>query len=335
MKRSGFTAWLWLVIFILVLGIGHPVLSGQDIKSPVQLDFGPRLYLYNFYGIIALGENKVCAVGNSGTIIISEDGGKNWQIQKSGVDTELFDVRFSDSQKGWAVGREGTILRTDDGGKSWYSLKSPLETTLLSLSVVDENNIWAVGEWGTILHSADGKTWEIQNEKVDKIYQKVFFTDSMHGWIAGEFGVILHTEDGGTNWKPQINPLENVTLFSIFFKDTQTGWITGMDGHILSTDNGGAKWTELKSPTTKTMFDINVIGNTGWAFGLEGTYILSKDGGITWDQGRMPNFSWLTSSTFSKDGKCWVAGGNGTIWFTEDGQNWQSPLKLSLLSSRK
>ena len=64
-----------------------------------------------------IGEDKLWAVGKSGTIIHSNDG-NTWQMQVSGVDTTLYDVDFADSLRGLIAG-DGVVLYTRDGGNTW------------------------------------------------------------------------------------------------------------------------------------------------------------------------------------------------------------------------
>ena len=45
------------------------------------------------------------AVGSSGTIVATSDGGAHWQVQTSGTDADLSAVAFPDATHGWAVGR--------------------------------------------------------------------------------------------------------------------------------------------------------------------------------------------------------------------------------------
>ena len=62
------------------------------------------------------------AVGASGTIIASTDGGATWKTQTSGVSTPLWDLSVVNANKVWVaggddVGGTGLVLRTDSGGE--------------------------------------------------------------------------------------------------------------------------------------------------------------------------------------------------------------------------
>jgi hypothetical protein len=51
-------------------------------------------------------------VGNSGVILISNNGGLNWSIQSSPTSSFLKSVHFINTQTGWAVGSNGVVIRT-------------------------------------------------------------------------------------------------------------------------------------------------------------------------------------------------------------------------------
>ena len=55
-------------------------------------------------------------VGNSGKIYRTQNGGKNWESQKSGVQSNLNGIDFVDDLHGVAVGDSGVVLTTGTGG---------------------------------------------------------------------------------------------------------------------------------------------------------------------------------------------------------------------------
>jgi len=57
------------------------------------------------------------AVGLSGSILKTTDGGADWAVQASGMGNGLHSVDFpSGPSSGYAVGDDGTVLVTTDGG---------------------------------------------------------------------------------------------------------------------------------------------------------------------------------------------------------------------------
>ena len=59
------------------------------------------------------------AVGDSGTILRTTNGGATWVARTSGTTEDLHAVSFADPDTGIAVGDEAAILRTTDGGRTW------------------------------------------------------------------------------------------------------------------------------------------------------------------------------------------------------------------------
>ena len=70
------------------------------------------------------------AVGDSGTIIHTSDGGNNWNVQPSTTTDELKSVQFVDINNGWISGWS-TLLRTTDEGQNWIDLSDTLATSCM------------------------------------------------------------------------------------------------------------------------------------------------------------------------------------------------------------
>jgi photosystem II stability/assembly factor-like uncharacterized protein len=83
--------------------------SWQNITIPSQAKY---LRSLKFIG------NQAWAVGHSGTILHSDNGGNNWALQTSPVDTTLYDIDFSDSLHGLIAG-DGCVLYSHNGGNTW------------------------------------------------------------------------------------------------------------------------------------------------------------------------------------------------------------------------
>lgn len=68
-----------------------------------------------FYELHVFNANAVIAVGESGVIKRTTDGGDTWSFQSCPTVSGLRDVGFVDENIGWIVGYEGTILKTVTG----------------------------------------------------------------------------------------------------------------------------------------------------------------------------------------------------------------------------
>jgi photosystem II stability/assembly factor-like uncharacterized protein len=106
----------WLV------GDGALVLATSDCgrtwsrppgKVPPELDDFDCLAL-------ALQGKHAWIAGSPGSLVLhTGDGGKSWDIFRTGQSLPLSGLSFVDELHGWAAGALGTILKTEDGGRTW------------------------------------------------------------------------------------------------------------------------------------------------------------------------------------------------------------------------
>ncbi|MFC1733912.1 YCF48-related protein, partial [candidate division KSB1 bacterium] len=89
--------------------------------------------------------NTCWAVGDSGTILKTANGGTLWSTQTSGVTSTLWNVHFVDSSNGWAVGNSGVILYTTDGGSNWLRQRSGTTDLLKGIHFYDSDIGWIGG----------------------------------------------------------------------------------------------------------------------------------------------------------------------------------------------
>lgn len=172
------------------------------------------------------------AVGGSGTILHTKDGGAKWQPVKTHSEKHLWGVHFVDPKHGWIVGEEGEVLHTQDGGNRWVSQDSGAEQPLFAVHFVDEQNGWIAGTNGLILHTKDGgKNWKRQKTSFKQSLRDIKFKDKKEGWAVGEEGLILWTVDGGNEWNRNPSPTTH-NLQDIFLLKS-SGWIAGEKGTIL------------------------------------------------------------------------------------------------------
>jgi photosystem II stability/assembly factor-like uncharacterized protein len=74
---------------------------------------------WDFHTVHGAGKH-VWAAGRPGSALLhSPDGGKNWELQRTGQPLPINGLHFRDEKTGWAVGEMGLILNTSDGGRTW------------------------------------------------------------------------------------------------------------------------------------------------------------------------------------------------------------------------
>ena len=206
------------------------------------------------------------AVGDTGTIIHTNDGGETWIVQDAGTNNGIVDVFFLNRQMGWASswnfeGFFGTlILKTIDGGSSWTS------------ESYQEDNIFM---------------------------NSILFLDSLNGWMGGSPHAIVKTTDGGQSWTQSAidtNALAFFPVLNIYFYDDNYGYACGgmfdIAGVTWRTNNGGENWYEIEvsdAPADEVhelyIFDsLKVLGAGGDPdFGYGIGMLRTTDGGFNWD----------------------------------------------------
>ena len=173
--------------------------------------------------------------GESGVVLVTNDGGAHWTQQALPTRHLLLGGAFIDGTRGWLVGAGATILQTSDGGMSWHAgeVRAGASTRFAAASFVSNNRGWVVGAGGGVFATADGGlNWRAQQSNVDADLMDVKFIDDADGWAVGSEGVLLHTANGGARWSLESSGTTHA-LERLFFVDQNHGWAVGFGGTIL------------------------------------------------------------------------------------------------------
>jgi photosystem II stability/assembly factor-like uncharacterized protein len=251
----------------------------------------------HFWGLCFADQMNGWAIGNTGIILHTSDGGNSWIVQESGTTISLKCVFFANSQKGWVGGANDSIGITTNGGITW-SWQHPAgesRRTFMSMSFVNEHKGWVVDNYGGILHTEDdGMNWAPQISGTTWAITSVQFLDAQEGWAVATNRVVLHTTDGGNNWTAKIldtlNYGNTVIYDDIFFCNRSKGWIAtnalassiaNPVTPIVCTSDTGKTWIcqPLQTDWIASLQFVNE--SSGWAAGGSGI-LHTIDGGITW-----------------------------------------------------
>jgi photosystem II stability/assembly factor-like uncharacterized protein len=271
------------------------------------------------HAVAAPDKDKAYAVGDTGTILGTTDGGANWSAQASGTTQSLRGINFVDVNNGWAVGYGGTVLTTSNGGGTWTVQTTPTpQAQFRSVSFTAGGSCGRPACYGHVV-----------------------------GWQSygvGTVGVILATTDGGSTWQIQNAATVMAPLNSVSFVDKDRGWVVSNDGHVLTTIDAGASWTSSK-PSPSSLFGVSFTdSNNGWAVG-NNMVLRTTNGGTSWDDqtSKVPQGSstQFLSVSAHKDASCpsqvpacvvYLAGGAGKIIATRDGEGWARQYLCASLS---
>lgn len=305
------------LLFMCVLGV-----------SPV---FGQHIWTNQYTGatsslndISFADTSNGWAVGFSGTIVHTTDGGTSWASQTSPNNGTLTGVYSVNTNECWAVGADETIIYTSDAGTNWelqHEGSGFSSGYLQDILFVNSDTGWAVGSGRLILYTEDGgATWTEQYSGSSGGFEAIAVGDGQHLWAVGDdysggssTSLILHSSDGGNTWQEQNGNIDE-TLFGVCFVDNTHGWAVGNGGSVVATTDGGATWTQQTSAVDNTLQAVDFLdANVGIAVGVYASQY-TMDGGDTWDEddasGQINGIEYLDADHI------WTAGNSGSVLFS-------------------
>ena len=210
-------------------------------------------------------------VGDAGTILATDDGGKTWRevLNKKQEHYSAQDLHcvYALGSQIWAGGFDGALLHSGDGGRTWGMQKSTTTMGIEGLYFVGASHGWAVGWSGAILRTLDGgRNWQsIRSSKAPWSISSVRFRDQKNGWAVGFAGELLRSRDGGATWEAQKSPVE-ANLTSLAFDKAGRIWIAA-DEQLLVNQDGGEKWTTVGVGEDLFLCKVFRVGDQLWALG--------------------------------------------------------------------
>ncbi len=254
----GGIGWLGAVRFVAV---GEAGLIRYSYDGGINLYTGTSGTTDELRGVVHTlydGSGKFAAVGDSGTVIVSNNG-KDWYSRSTETVADLYSVTSDSTGRFVAVGAVGTVLYSTNGGSNWISGVSGTKANLRSVTSGSGNRLVAVGNSGVgvaIIYSGDGgATWTpVTPAPTNSLYG--VSSDSTGRFITvGANGTILYSSDGGENWTSGTSGT-TASLVDVSYDDNGRFIATGVNGTIIYSDNGGVTWTSVDSGTTNTLYSV-------------------------------------------------------------------------------
>ena len=242
------------------------------------------------------------AVGTNGTILMTANGGLDWNSQThtaQGVElNSVFFLGGAASLSGWIVGAGGVVLRTTDG-VNWLQ-SNPFENNprLNDVYAIDENHVVVVTDTGSVYSSNDGgvdnANWSKIGESEPRIGQEkdryplhavsASDEDPSRLWSVGAAGTFMQLFP--TEIHSEIPGMEHRDVVVM----GQRGWLVGnesegsLNGYIMTTQTGGDEWSEQATSTT-SLNGLDFLGSThGWAVGNRHTVMATGNAGEGWHE---------------------------------------------------
>jgi photosystem II stability/assembly factor-like uncharacterized protein len=285
------------------------------------------------------------AVGDRGVVWHTEDGGRQWRLQRCGVNCTLQSVYFINRKIGWAAGGSaqpyshigsGVLLATRDGGLTWTSNARLLLPALKRILFTDPEHGWAIGfpsamyPSGVFTSDDMGRSWRPLTGAGGSTWLTGDFLTSTAGALAGCYATAATAKHGDIE-PIRINDSALQNIRQLRLVPPVYGWLVGDGGLVMLTVNAGAAWNvpsgDFPAGAVR-QFDfaaLAVRGPKAWIAGTPGTRVFfTPNAGSSWSSFSTGVSTPLTAMTFVDDQHGWAVGALGTILATSDGgRTWQ------------
>jgi photosystem II stability/assembly factor-like uncharacterized protein len=227
--------------------------------------------LHGVMQAIARAGDRLVAVGERGTVLLSDDNGIRWRQVAVPVNSTLTAVQFV-GQQGWAVGHAGVVLHSSDGGEHWA-----LQLDGRSLAAVELNAAQRAGDERRLASAR-----RLTSDGADKPLLALSFTDALNGIVVGAYGLALITHDGGQTWSSLMGSLPNpqgLHLYAVVQTRSQV-YVAGEQGLFLRSLDHGEHFEAVDTPYEGSYFTLAVQGvGSVWVAGLRGkVFRVGNDG---------------------------------------------------------
>lgn len=264
---------------------------------------------------------RIVAVGDYGTILLSDDDGQHFrQAGSVPVSSTLTAVSFADERQGWAVGHWGAILHTADGGETWSVQRTDTaeDRPLFSVHFFDAREGVAVGLWSLVLKTRDGgKTWtpvELpappEGGKADRNLFKLFASARGSLFVAAERGMVLRSDDHGDTWR-YLNTGYKGSFWSGTALANGSLLVAGLRGTLYRSTDDGRSWGPVATGSKSSLTDLVAVGGRVVGVGLDGVQIESTDSGAS--------FSWTQRDDRLSMTAAVAGGADGLVRFSKRG----------------
>lgn len=257
----------------------------------------PRPQGYSLSSLAFSDHNNGVAVGEHGTILITSNGGENWNLMPRLTNNSLIDVVPLDSATYMAYsGNEA--FRSVDNGKTWALMGySPGLIHTGRVKFLSDSFGLAYGcyfEGYTLFKSIDGgMSWQPKLQTGYNTISDVAFSDSTHGFVMN-YDSVYRTIDGAESFVTIDNLLQQLKPFSVAY----TSWVYYLSAGLYS-PNGNIEYCKLlksydNGNTWALVADSTVplsrlyFIDSSRGFGVYSTesrsYVYyTNNGGVTWD----------------------------------------------------
>lgn len=281
-----------------------------------------------FQRVYSLDGNDVWAVGDSGNVFRSFDGGATWGTYPLG--SSILRSVTARNTSIWIVGDGGVCYRSTNNGESFGLQTLALGSSLLTVAFASDLVGWIGGNAGTLLKTTDGgTTWTaLPSPTLQNIYC-LRFSSTSNGWLVGGAGIVMRTTNGGTSWSSLSVGTVTRDLFSVDVNGSAI-YVVGAQGTAAKSTDNGSTWSILNF-NMESKSDINdvVVLSPATAYFCGGGGFIRKtiDGAASYTFQLHPMLADLNDLFFFDANKGWACSrkNSAVLRTTDGGSTWLLP----------
>jgi photosystem II stability/assembly factor-like uncharacterized protein len=280
------------------------------------------------------------AVGDHGVIWHTRDGGREWQLQSSGVTCALYSVCFLTDGVGWAAGGGtmpftrhsfGVLLHTTDGGQTWQTLLGPPAPAGHAAPVRNDksaSDAKVEPETGTSRSGLPAKPVSLPR------LTRVKFFSLEEGFVVGQGSAeqpsgVFVTDDGGALWH-DVPGQASPGWLAADFLNPEAGVIAGPRGRIAQINGRQITAPRGGNLGLRGLYDVVFDGpGSGWLVGDGGLVRRTSNAGLVWEAPPAALPEGIRDACDFRAVCCrgknvWIAGKPGSVvWHSPDGgESW-------------
>lgn len=287
----------------------HDEASGEN--------FNVRRIQFNDLAILS---DRVVAVGERGTIVVSDNDGQTWTVthRDDDVPVTLTNITALSDTLLLAVGHDSVILRSEDAGLNWELVMRDGETgePLMGTWSADAQHVYAYGSFGKFLVSDDaGRSFTAQELPLFGEHLSAMDGGQDNVRImVGEMGLVLRSLDAGSTWD-KLEPFYQGSLFGVAHLNGARWVAYGMRGHVFYSDDNGERWQQVDIGSELPLYGhaLSDDGKQMVIVGTAGILISLNDRGQLIDTSHVSGLGTLTSAVILPSGHVVVAGQRGLM----------------------
>jgi photosystem II stability/assembly factor-like uncharacterized protein len=222
------------------------------------------------------------AVGNFGSVVISDDGGETWRVVGGRLTETYTLVEAATDRVAYAGGLAGALARTTDAGQTWVNVSPPTSLAIRAVAAPTTSRLFVLAQDGTLQRSDNGgASYRLLNTGTPVGALDVVAIDADHVVVIGSRGIRRSINGGETFSAVSDRDLRGAGLFG---SDTAGPGIFAFGSRrLLYSPNGGLTWRRLRAPSKTRIRDVS-FGSTQTGYLLDWSDRLwrTANGGRTW-----------------------------------------------------